>query len=325
MNKNKSSKSVEMSLNEILFISLYRIRRLEEEIVRIYPTDKIKSPTHLSIGQEAVSVGVCEALDEQDAVFGTYRNHALYLAKGGDLNGMMAELYGKRTGTSKGKGGSMHLTDVSKGLICSSAVVATTIPTAIGYAYAFKYQGKNSIVASFFGDGATEEGVFYESLNFAALKKLPVIFICENNSYAIHTHQSSRQTKSNICERVASFDIPAIKIQGNDVLEIYDTVRKIREKMRKGESVPQFIECETYRWKEHVGPNEDYELGYRTKDELKTWMDKDQVDKIGMMLNQQKRKELEWTVEQEIQEAVDFAEKSDFPSLMELNTDVFQN
>ena len=314
-----------MRLNERLFMSLYRIRRLEEEIVRIYPTDKIKSPTHLSIGQEAVSVGVCEALDEQDAVFGSYRSHALYLAKGGDMNSMMAELYGKLTGISKGKGGSMHLADVSKGIICSSAVVATTIPTAIGYAYAFKYQGKNSIVASFFGDGATEEGVFYESLNFAALKKLPVIFICENNSYAIHAHQSSRQAKSNICERVASFNIPAIKIQGNDVLEIYDTVRKIREKMRKSESVPHFIECETYRWKEHVGPNEDYELGYRTKDELKPWMDKDQVDKIGMIINQQKRKELEQTVEQEIQEAIDFAEKSDFPSLMELYTDVFQD
>ena len=325
MNKNKRSKSVEMRLNERLFMSLYRIRRLEEEIVRIYPTDKIKSPTHLSIGQEAVSVGVCEALDEQDAVFGSYRSHALYLAKGGDMNSMMAELYGKLTGISKGKGGSMHLADVSKGIICSSAVVATTIPTAIGYAYAFKYQGKNSIVASFFGDGATEEGVFYESLNFAALKKLPVIFICENNSYAIHAHQSSRQAKSNICERVASFNIPAIKIQGNDVLEIYDTVRKIREKMRKSESVPHFIECETYRWKEHVGPNEDYELGYRTKDELKPWMDKDQVDKIGMIINQQKRKELEQTVEQEIQEAIDFAEKSDFPSLMELYTDVFQD
>ena len=316
---------MEIRLNEKLFISLYRIRRLEEEIVRIYPTDKIKSPTHLSIGQEAVSVGVCEALDEQDVVFGSYRSHALYLAKGGDLKGMMAELYGKLTGTSKGKGGSMHLIDVSKGLICTSAVVGTTIPTAIGYAYAFKYQGKNSIVTSFFGDGATEEGVFYESLNFAALKKLPVIFICENNSYAIHTHQSSRQTKSNICERVAPFDIPAIKIQGNDVLEIYDTVRKIRVEMSKGESLPHFIECETYRWKEHVGPNEDYELGYRAKDELKPWMDNDQVDKIGMIINQQKRKELERTVEQEIQEAIDFAEKSDFPSLMELYTDVFQD
>ena len=133
------SDAVNMSLYEKIYTSLYKIRRVEEEIVRIYPTDKIKSPTHLSIGQEAVSVGVCEALNKQDVVFGTYRSHALYLAKGGNLKGMMAELYGKATGVSKGKGGSMHLMDMSKGIVCTSAVVGTTIPTAIGYAFAFKY------------------------------------------------------------------------------------------------------------------------------------------------------------------------------------------
>ena len=314
-----------MSLHERLFTSLYRIRRVEEEIVRIYPTDKIKSPTHLSIGQEAVSVGVCEALDRKDVAFGTYRSHALYLAKGGDLKGMMAELYGKATGTSKGKGGSMHLTDISKGLVCTSAVVGTTIPTAVGYAYSFKYLGKNSIVASFFGDGATEEGVFYESINFAALKKLPVIFICENNLYAIHTHQSFRQAKPNICERVASFDIPTIKIEGNDVMKIYDTVREISSIMRKKESGPYFVECETYRWREHVGQNEDYELGYRTRDELEPWADNDQLDIIGELLSDRSRKKLELFVDKEIEAAIDFAEKSDYPPLAELYTDIFQD
>ena len=318
------SDAVHMSLHEKIYTSLYRIRRVEEEIARIYPTDKIKSPTHLSIGQEAVSVGVCEALDEQDVVFGTYRSHALYLAKGGDLKGMMAELYGKATGTSKGKGGSMHLTDVSKGLICTSAVVGTTIPTAIGYAYAFKYQRKNLVVASFFGDGATEEGVFYESLNFAALKKLPVIFICENNSYAIHTHQSSRQVKSNIYERVASFDIPTIMIRGNDVLKIYDTVREMRAEMSNGGGGPRFIECETYRWKEHVGPNDDYELGYRSREELDSWIENDQVKKVGLLLDKHTRKKLKQDIDREIKEAIDFAEKSDFPHLSELYTDTFQ-
>ena len=318
------SEQAHLSLHKKLYTSLYRIRRVEEEVVRIYPTDKIKSPVHLSIGQEAVSVGVCEALKEQDVAFGSYRSHALYIAKGGDLKGMMAELYGKSTGSSKGKGGSMHLVDVSKGLICTSAVVATTIPTAIGYAYALKYQGKNSVVASFLGDGATEEGVFYESLNFAAIKKLPVFFICENNSYAIHTHQNSRQVKSDICERVASFGIPAIKIEGNDVLKIYDTIRDIREKMCKGEIEPHFIECETYRWKEHVGPSEDYALGYRTKEELKPWVENDQVKEIGKLLSKQTRKELESAVEKEIKEAIASAEKSDFPSLAELYTDLFQ-
>ncbi|MFC1461941.1 thiamine pyrophosphate-dependent dehydrogenase E1 component subunit alpha, partial [Verrucomicrobiota bacterium] len=147
-----------------IYRSLYRIRRVEEEIARIYPTDKIKSPIHLSIGQEAISVGVCEALQPQDVVFGTYRSHALYLAKGGDLRKMIAELYGKATGCCKGKGGSMHLADVEHGVMGTSAVVGTTIPNAVGYAYALKYQRKNSVVASFFGDGAVEEGVFHESL-----------------------------------------------------------------------------------------------------------------------------------------------------------------
>ncbi len=177
-----------------LYRAMYRIRRLEEEVARVYPSDKIKSPVHLSIGQEAVSVGVCEALEPQDIVFGTYRGHALYLAKGGDMRRMVAELYGKATGCTGGKGGSMHLIDSDRGVMGTSAVVGTTIANAVGYAYALRYRRRNAIVASFFGDGATEEGVFAESLNFAALKKLPILFVCENNQYAIHTHQSRRQS-----------------------------------------------------------------------------------------------------------------------------------
>lgn len=209
-------------MDEEFYRSLYKIRRVEEEIARIYPTDKIKSPVHLSIGQEAVSVGVCQALRPDDIVFGTYRGHALYLAKGGDLKQMIAELYGKATGCARGKGGSMHLIETSVGMMGTSAVVGTTIPQAVGYAYALKYQKKDSIVVSFFGDGATEEGVFAESLNFAALKKLPIIFICENNFYAIHTHQRQRQPISNICDRVASYGIPAERIEYNDVIALYN-------------------------------------------------------------------------------------------------------
>ncbi|MBY0512547.1 MAG: thiamine pyrophosphate-dependent dehydrogenase E1 component subunit alpha, partial [Gemmataceae bacterium] len=157
-----------------LYRSLYRIRRLEEEVARAYPTDKIKSPVHLSIGQEAVSVGVCDALRPQDVVFGTYRGHALYLAKGGDMRAMVAELYGKATGCARGKGGSMHLIDPEAGVMGTSAVVGTTIANAAGYAYALKTRRSDAAVISFFGDGATEEGVFSETLNFAALKRLPV-------------------------------------------------------------------------------------------------------------------------------------------------------
>ena len=172
---------------EQFYKSLYRIRRVEEEIARVYPTDRIKRPVHLSIGQEAVAVGVCEALRSDDVVFGTYRSHASYLAKGGDVKKMIAELYGKVTGCARGKGGSMHLVDVAHGVMGTSAVVGTTIPNAVGYAYALKLKRKHSIVVSCFGDGGTDEGVFHESMNFAALKSLPVIFVCKKNVYAIHT------------------------------------------------------------------------------------------------------------------------------------------
>src|SRR2546425_11905807 len=194
-------------LHEQLYRSLYRIRRAEEEIARVYPSDKVKSPVHLSIGQEAVSVGVCEALRSGDVVFGTYRGHALYLAKGGDLKRMIAELYGKATGCTKGKGGSMHLIAPEHGVMGASAVVGTTIANAVGYAYGLRYRREDAIVASFFGDGATEEGVFAESLNFAVLKRLPVLFVCENNQYAIHTHQSRRQGTPAICDRARAYGL----------------------------------------------------------------------------------------------------------------------
>ena len=206
---------------ERMYRSLYRIRRVEEEVARVYPTDRIKSPVHLSIGQEAVSVGVCEALRPDDVVFGTYRGHALYLAKGGDLKAMVAELYGKAGGCTRGKGGSMHLIDPAAGVMGTSAVVGTTIANAVGYAYALQYRRTECIVASFFGDGATEEGVFAESLNFAALKRLPVLFVCENNRYAIHTHQSRRQATPAICDRARAHGIPAERIEDNDVLELH--------------------------------------------------------------------------------------------------------
>src|SRR5947209_2166114 len=162
---------------EQLYRSLYRIRRLEEEIARAYPTDKIKSPVHLSIGQEAVAVGVCAALRPDDVVFGTYRGHATYLAKGGDLRAMVAELYGKVTGCARGKGGSMHLVDVAHGVMGTSAVVATTIPHAVGYAWALKQRRSDAVTVAFLGDGATEEGVFAEALNLASLKQAPVLFV----------------------------------------------------------------------------------------------------------------------------------------------------
>lgn len=309
---------------ERFYRSLYRIRRVEEEVARIYPTDKIKSPVHLSIGQEAVSVGACEALRHDDVVFGTYRGHALYLAKGGDLKKMIAELYGKVTGCAKGKGGSMHLIDTAAGVMGTSAVVGTTIPQAVGYAYALKLQRKDSVVVSFFGDGAVEEGAFHESMNFAALKKLPIIFICENNFYSIHSHQLARQPLGNIYERARAYGMPAERIDDSDVFKIYELVKQAVKEIRSGGLGPRFFECMTYRWREHVGPNEDFDAGYRSRSEAEPWFEKDQVKRLGELLDPQVRQRIEAEVEAEIQEAFEFAERSPFPPDEELYTDVFK-
>jgi len=307
-----------------LYKSLYRIRRVEEEVAAVYPTDKIKSPVHLSIGQEAVSVGVCEALRRSDVVFGTYRSHALYLAKGGDLRGMIAELYGKFAGCAKGKGGSMHLIDIDAGVMGASAVVGTTIPNAVGYAYAQKLRHSENIVASFFGDGAVDEGVFHESMNFAALKALPMIFICENNFYAIHTHQSRRQSRANITEKARAYGITAEEIKDNDAVTIYDRVSGAVAKLRSGAPGPFFFECWTYRMKEHVGPNEDYQLGYRHAGEAEQWINNDPVKKLGAAIDPAARKQIEAEVEAEIRDAFAFAESAAFPEIPELFTDVVE-
>jgi TPP-dependent pyruvate/acetoin dehydrogenase alpha subunit len=306
---------------ERLYRSLYRIRRIEEAFARVYPTDKIKSPVHLSIGQEAVSVGVCAALRADDVVFGTYRGHALYLAKGGDMKAMAAELYGKATGCTKGKGGSMHLISTEAGMMGASAVVGTTIANAIGYAYALQHQKRDAIVVSFFGDGGTEEGVFPESLNFAALKRLPILFVCENNGYAIHTCQQRRQGKPDICARAQAYGIPAERIEHNDVLYLFERTRALTAKVRAGGG-PHFLEVMTYRWREHVGPNNDFHLGYRAEEEAAPWVENDQVKRLESMISSQKCQEIQEEVEAEVEAALAFAEESPEPELAELYTDV---
>lgn len=316
-------KQGDAALNTRLYRSLYRIRRVEEEIARVYPTDKIKSPVHLSIGQEGVAVGVCEALEPSDVVFGSYRGHAMYLAKGGDLRRMVAELYGKVDGCARGKGGSMHLVDVPRGVMGTSAVVATTIPNAVGYAYALKLRRERRVAVSFFGDGATEEGVFHESLNFAALKKLPILFVCENNRYAIHTHQRQRQANEDILGRVRTHGLPTERIEENDVLALHAASQRFIAAAREGAG-PAFIECMTYRWLEHVGPGEDFALGFREREEAASWKAGDPVQAIGAKLDAGTRTAIERDVEAEIKAAFDFAESSAFPPADELHRHVYR-
>jgi len=301
---------------------LYLVRRVEERISEIYPSDKIKSPVHLSIGQEAVAVGVCQALRHDDVVSGTYRGHATYLARGGDVRGMFAELYGKASGVARGKGGSMHLVDMAQGVLGSSAVVGTTVPIAVGYALAQKALGTGRVVAAFFGDGATEEGAFYESLNFAALRRLPVLFVCENNFLAIHEPITKRQATDRIVERVATFGMPAARVTSGDVFEIYDRTMALLDHVRDGQG-PAFLECHTYRWREHVGPGEDYDAGYRSRDDLQHWQAKDPVALVGAAIPDGQRRGIEAEIERVIEDAVNFAETSGEPVAEELLAHVY--
>src|SRR5713226_2947531 len=300
--------------------SLYRIRRVEEEVARIYPSDKIKSPVHLSIGQESVAVGVCDPLHADDVVSGTYRSHAAYIAKGGSLSALFAELYGKDTGCCRGKGGSMHIIGMDQYILGTSAVVGTTIPIALGYALALKREGKGRVVVSFFGDGATEEGVFHESMNFAALHKLPVLFVCENNFYAIHEPIQKRWATRQLCERVRTYGIPAQRIENGDVMKIREAAADAIRPMRTGESGPAFLECHVYRWREHVGPGEDYESGYRGRDELNPWQQRDQMQIIGDQIDPAERARADAEIESAIAAAFEFAEGSNFPANEELFT-----
>jgi TPP-dependent pyruvate/acetoin dehydrogenase alpha subunit len=305
-----------------IYRKLQLIRRAEEEVARIYPSDKIKSPVHLSIGQEAVAVGVCDLLRESDIVSGTYRSHAAYIAKGGNLPAMFAELYGKDTGCARGKGGSMHIVGMEHGILGTSAVVGTTVPIATGYALAMKREGAGRLVVSFFGDGATEEGVFYESLNFAALHKLPILFVCENNQYAIHTPIRKRWATTLLRERVATYGIPTHQIPDSDVLNLWQIAAEAYSAIRQG-SGPIFIECFTYRWKEHVGPGEDYDAGYRAREELRPWEENDQIAAVGARLDAVLKASIDAEIEQEVAAAIEFAETSPFPDPKELYTDVY--
>lgn len=301
---------------------MLRIRWVEERIAEIYHTDRIKSPVHLSIGQEAPSVGLCEALERKDAVFGTYRSHALYLAKGGDLNAMVAELFGKATGCAKGKGGSMHLGDRRVGMMGTSAIVGTTVPQAVGYALGESMKKRNAVSAVCFGDGAMEEGVFHESLNFAALMRLPVVFLCENNFYAIHTPLEKRVPNADFCARARTYGIPADTVESNDVLRTRRAALEAVARARAGDG-PSFIEVQTYRWREHVGPSEDWQLGYRNRADAEAWIAGDELQRIGTMLGAADRDAIAAAVAVEIDAAFAFAEASPFPDAAELYTDVY--
>ena len=302
----------------LFYYNMLRIRMVEERIADLYPEQEMRCPVHLCIGQEAVAVGVCTNLLKEDYVLSNHRSHGHYLAKGGSLKAMIAEMYGKATGCARGRGGSMHLIDLSAGFLGSAPIVASTIPIAVGAALGEKMRNKNIVSVVFFGDGAIEEGTFHESINFAVLKKLPVIFVCENNLYSLYSPLSVRQPERREIFMLANgYGIESHQADGNDVIEVYNLSTQAIRKARGNN--PVFLEFKTYRWREHCGPNYDNHLGYRSQDELQEWEKRCPIRRLeDYLLNEfamdkSRISEISRKIELEIDEAVDFAKKSPSP------------
>jgi len=296
-----------------LYRGMLRIRRVEERIKAMYHLREMRSPPHLCMGHEAVAVGVCAVLRPHDVVFPYYRSHGWYLAKGGDLKAMLAELFGRETGCSRGWGGSMHLIDLSAGVMGTSAIVAGTIPHAAGVALTFRMRGQDSVAVSVFGDGATEEGVFHETLNFAALRKLPVIFVCENNLYATNTHIRDRQAQPEIYRHAERFGIPGVRADGNDVLAVHAHATRAVDRARRGEG-PTLIEFQTYRVLEHCGVNADDDLGYRSLEEVNAWRARGPIERGSQLVTDAELTRMTDEIESEIDEACTHARSAPWPT-----------
>jgi pyruvate dehydrogenase E1 component alpha subunit len=319
MDRPEALESKDLANNDELYRRLFRtsllIRLVEERIIELYPSDRIQSPVHLSIGQEAVAAGVCDALRPDDLVFATYRSHGFYIAKGGRLDQMFAELYGRIGGGAKGKAGSMHLSAPEVGLMGSSAVVASTIPHAVGAALSFKRQGSDRVAVAVFGDGATEEGVYHESLNFASLMKAPVLFLCEDNGLAVHSHRHIRQSYG-LLKHAETYGIAARRVdEGWDMLAIREATMQAAAHVRTGQ--PFLLEIATSRYKEHVGVGEDFHFQYRGRTDVDAWKKRD-----PLIVDSALADALMPELQREIEAAVAFAERSPAPDRDELLTDI---
>jgi pyruvate dehydrogenase E1 component alpha subunit len=305
-----------------LLRAMLRIRLFEERLAELLevepPKREVRCPCHLCIGQEAIAAGVCGALEAEDTVWGGHRSHGHYLAKGGDMPAMMAEIFGKVSGCSRGRGGSMHLFAPEVGILGTVPLVAATIPIAVGAGLASKLRGDRRVHVAFFGDGATEEGHFHESLNFAALYRLPVLFVCENNLYSSHMALHERRAKDNIVEAAQVHGLPGVRVDGNDVLAVHAEASDAVSRGRRGEG-PTLLECRTYRWRGHVGPSWDMDVGVKRKDELEEWMSKDPIGRLGARLLEEEEgldaiERIEREVRSEVEDAVEFARRSEFPA-----------
>lgn len=312
-----------------LLRTMMRIREFEERIAGLVQEGKIITPCHLYTGQEAVAAGVCYALRKDDYLFGTHRSHGHYVAKGGDIRAAMAEIFGKITGCSKGRGGSMHLVAPEVGILGTSSIVAGSLPVAVGTALAESIRGSGRVTAVFHGDGVPEEGIWHESANFAALKRLPIVFVCENNLYCTHMPLNRRRVYDNLSGIAKEHGLEPVVVDGNNVLEVYYAAQEAVNRARAGHG-PTFIECRTYRWRGHVGPNYDVDLGLRSQEELDAWIERCPIKHFANFLVAEgviPREEVEsmaQSVSHEIEEAVCFAESSPPPDPSDVAKYVFR-
>jgi len=315
-------------INLELYKKIFFIRRAEERIIELYPEDDMKCPMHMSMGEEAIVSGVCQVLGSEDQAFGTYRSHALYLAKTRETDNLFLEMYGKKSEIANGKNGSMHLCSLDHGLLCCSAIVGSTIPVALGAAFANKYKKNSKIVAVFFGDGATDEGVFWESINFASLNQLPILFVCEDNGIAVHTFNKKRQGFRSLTKIVDQYDMNVFEKSTTDPEIIYNITKKAIETMGANNK-PSFIKFSYHRYLEHVGINEDYSCGHRKKEDYEEWYSNDPVilqrkKLICLGVSSKEIQKLENEIDRQIDQSIRIAKRAEFASGTELYTGVYR-
>jgi pyruvate dehydrogenase E1 component alpha subunit len=298
---------------------MLRIRRAEESIAAMVESGEARCPCHLYIGQEAIAVGVCATLTDADTLWGGHRSHGHYLAKGGSLSGLFAEVLGRLSGCSSGRGGSMHLAAPERGIFGTVPIVAATVPLAAGAALAAKMRREPHVAVAFFGDGALEEGHVHETLNLAALYKLPLLFVCENNLYSSHLHWRERRVADNLDQAGAFHGVPGERVDGNDVEAVHAAALRAVDRARAGEG-PTFLECRTFRWRGHVGASTDIDVGLRRQGDLAEWLERDPLLRVQQRLGTEpallaRRLEIEGAIEQEIADALDAARRAPMPPM----------
>lgn len=307
---------------------MVKIRKFEEKVVDIFARGFMPGLAHLYVGEEAVAVGACSNLNKEDYISSTHRGHGHCIAKGGDVKRMMAEIFGKRTGYCKGKGGSMHIADLDIGILGAVGIVGAGIPIAVGAALSARLRKTDQVVVSFFGDGASNQGTFHESLNLASVKKLPIVFVCENNLYAISTSQSKAQAIRDIAKRAVAYNIPGTIADGNDVLDVYEKVAEAVGGARRGEG-PSLVECKTYRWRGHHEGDPKRGVRYRSMSEVSEWEKRCPIARFkrflldGGIFKEARLKLIEDRIIREIEEAVEFANQGPFPASEEVLEDLF--